>query len=252
MASIKKIKLIDGTTYDIYDARIEGLDSSVGTSTTNVPTSNAVKSYIDTKLNELSGAMVFIGTSTTAITDGGTQNPTVNGSVIVNKTAGNVVIYGSQEYVWNGSSWELFGDEGSYALKTITVTGNNGLTGGGALTENRTISHAVPSGAAAGTLGSSTERTYIKTVTTDAYGHITAVTTGTETVTLPTILTQVDNSSNLVTSGAIKTYVDNKVIDAQQIWYGTTPPPANSNYIVWINPDDINGAISSQLEWGTY
>ena len=26
-------------------------------------------------------------------------------------------------FVWNGSSWELFGDEGSYALKATTLAG---------------------------------------------------------------------------------------------------------------------------------
>lgn len=71
----------------------------------------------------------------------------------------------------------------------FTVAGGEGLTGTGSMTANQsddtsaTISHAVPSGAAPGQKGTSTGRTYIRTVTTDKFGHVTGITTGTETVT---------------------------------------------------------------------
>lgn len=68
---------------------------------------------------------------------------------------------------------------------TGTVTNietGNGLTGG-PISTTGTISHAVPNGATASTLGSTTARYYIKTITTDEFGHITAITTGNETVT---------------------------------------------------------------------
>ena len=72
----------------------------------------------------LTGAMRFIGTSSVAITDGGTQAPTIGGSSITvdNLQSGNVVLYGSQEFVWNGSNWELLGDEGSYKVKQTAVS----------------------------------------------------------------------------------------------------------------------------------
>ena len=72
----------------------------------------------------LTGAMVYKGISSTSITDGGAQSPTIGGSAIAvsNLQAGNVVLYGSQEYVWNGSTWELLGDEGSYKLKQTAVS----------------------------------------------------------------------------------------------------------------------------------
>lgn len=45
-----------------------------------------------------------------------------------------------KEYVYDETNgWVELGDEGSYALRTITITGTDGLTGGGDLTENRTI-----------------------------------------------------------------------------------------------------------------
>lgn len=45
-----------------------------------------------------------------------------------------------KEYVYDETNgWVELGDEGSYALRTVTITGTDGLTGGGDLTTNRTI-----------------------------------------------------------------------------------------------------------------
>ena len=71
----------------------------------------------------------------------------------------------------------------------FTVSGGDGLSGSGNMTANQagnttaTITHAIPEGAAAESKGSSEARTYIKTVTTDKFGHVTGVTTGQEFVT---------------------------------------------------------------------
>lgn len=122
----------------------------------------------------VTGAMVYLGTSTTAVTDGGTEKPTIGGTAIVttNLQKGNVVLYGSQEFVWTGSKWELLGDEGSYALKTVSITAGNGLTGGGTLAADRTISHADTStltGAQSAGAGKA-----LTSVTVDGFGHVTA------------------------------------------------------------------------------
>lgn len=72
---------------------------------------------------------------------------------------------------------------------SFTVEGGDGLSGSGSMTANQagdtsvTIAHAVPTGVTAGDKGSSKARTYIKTVTTDKFGHVTGVTTGEEFVT---------------------------------------------------------------------
>lgn len=85
---------------------------------------------LENKVNGISGAMSYLGKSTTAITDGGTQAPTVKGTVIPisDLKEGNVVLYDQQEFVWNGSTWEIFGDEGSYVLKNTKINGK-ALTG---------------------------------------------------------------------------------------------------------------------------
>lgn len=68
--------------------------------------------------------MHFIGISTTVITDGGAELPTIAGHNFVTDPliAGDVVLYRDntntigKEYVWTGTAWELLGDEGSYLL----------------------------------------------------------------------------------------------------------------------------------------
>lgn len=96
----------------------------------NTPTADAhaaTKKYVDDKTASLTGAMHFIGSTSTALTDGANTSTLVaktTNSLIrtTNFVAGDVVLYGDQEFVWNGSTWELLGDEGSYALKSSTDT----------------------------------------------------------------------------------------------------------------------------------
>lgn len=90
----------------------------------------------------LSSAMKFIGTTTTALTDGAETNPITIGSTSVTATSGNVVLYGNKEFLWNGttSKWEELGDESSHALKTVSIKAGTGLSGGGTLEADRTLS----------------------------------------------------------------------------------------------------------------
>ena len=70
----------------------------------------------------LNTALRFIGTTSTAITDGSTTSSIVINGSSVTPTIGDVVINSnnSQEYVWLGNNWEILGDESSYALKDHT------------------------------------------------------------------------------------------------------------------------------------
>ena len=71
----------------------------------------------------IGNAVHYIGESSTAITDGGNQVPTVTGLDNYSPEAGDIVVYDNKEFIWTaGEKWELFGDEGSYALKSNTVT----------------------------------------------------------------------------------------------------------------------------------
>ena len=95
----------------------------------------------------LASAMLFLGTTTTAITDGATTNPVVLGGSNKTVTAGNVVLYGSKEFVWTGRAWEELGNEGSYKIVQAAV--------------------ADPS-------ASGTSNTFIDTISQDTNGKITA------------------------------------------------------------------------------
>lgn len=91
MADISKFVLPNGEAYDIKDAVAR---AAIGT---------------------ISGAMTYLGTTTTAISDGSTTNPITIGGKSVTPTAGDVVIYGNSEYVWSDteSKWREFGSTGS-------------------------------------------------------------------------------------------------------------------------------------------
>ena len=110
----------------------------------------------------LTNAMRFVGVSSTDPT--GPSGATVPG--ITEFKAGDVVLYSTKEYVYNGTSWIELGDEGSHALKTIKITGTDGLEGGGNLEANREIKHKVPTGAAVTDIGA-------YAIATDKFGHVT-------------------------------------------------------------------------------
>lgn len=78
--------------------------------------------------------------------------------------------YTCDEYIFTDNNWEKIGSTAvnlnDYAEKTITVTGTNGLIGGGDLSQNRSIAHAIPEGAEETELGA-------YKIKTDKFGHIT-------------------------------------------------------------------------------
>ncbi len=127
-AAIAALNLGTASTYNV---------GSVASGNTGLVTGGAVHSAIN---DAVASALKFQGTTTTAISDGSTTNPiTVNGSSYTAKK-GDVVLYDGKEYLWTGSAWEQLGDEVSWALKTTTISAGTGLTGGGSLAANRTIS----------------------------------------------------------------------------------------------------------------
>ena len=92
-------------------------------------------------INEaVSSVLKMQGTTTTAISDGSTTNPIVIDGSSYTAKKGDVVMYSNKEFWWTGSAWEELGDEASWALKTTTISAGTGLTGGGTLASNRTIS----------------------------------------------------------------------------------------------------------------
>ena len=104
MAEISKITLPSGTTYDIKDATARS------------------------QIEALTGgdAVIFIGVSTTELTDGGNETPTVGGATKT-PAAGQLFFYGTQEFIYGSDSkWHALGSLdtlGSLAYKN-SATGN--------------------------------------------------------------------------------------------------------------------------------
>lgn len=93
---------------------IAGTDVSLGGSFTKQNLLSAIG---------LTEAVRYIGESSTPISDGGTETPTVTGLSNYTASAGDIVVYDNKEFIWTAAgAWELFGDEGSYATKATTVT----------------------------------------------------------------------------------------------------------------------------------
>lgn len=111
------------TTVGEHTSDISALEANVGTLQTTVGSSDSglVKDVNDLKsqIGGLSGAMHFVGTSTT---DPATGTVTIDGEPY-SPASGDVCLYNAKEFVYNGTSWAELGDESSFALKTTTVNG---------------------------------------------------------------------------------------------------------------------------------
>lgn len=111
----------------------------------------------------MSSALKFIGVASTtqpsagqyvkitSITSGTTYYVPITATGTATEVAaqvGDVVIIGNNEYVCTtgglaaAQAWTELGDESSFALKTTTISAGTGLTGGGTLAADRTISLA--------------------------------------------------------------------------------------------------------------
>lgn len=157
MVDVSKLT-IGNTTYDLKDATARDAIAS------------------------LQGGMKYLGITTTVLTDGATTNPiTIDGNSVT-ATTGNVTIYENQEFVFDGTKWDEFGDLstlGSLAYKnsasgtftpsgSVTVTEVTGsvstLSNVGTLpTVNPTIESITPL-ASVGTLPSSSYNSATETL----------------------------------------------------------------------------------------
>ena len=123
-------------------------DSTKGTLTLgNKKFNGSTDITVEAKDLGITGALTYIGISTFPLTDKGIEKPYIDGKEIDIATLekGSVVLYSNngevyQEYLWTGTYWELLGDEGSYAYRSISVEAGAGLTGGGTLADNFSFS----------------------------------------------------------------------------------------------------------------
>ena len=144
----------------------------------------ATKKYVDDSMSNVAGPMRFMGTlgtggTTTSLASAAAGNKGYSYKVITAGTYQSQTVKVGDLIVSTGSAWVVIpsGDEPSGTVTNIAT--GSGLTGG-PITSTGTISHATPSGAASGSKGSATSRTFIQTITTDGFGHVTGVTTASD------------------------------------------------------------------------
>lgn len=154
--------------------------TTLGSDDTTLPTSKAVKAAIDA----LPEPMIFKGTlgtngTITSLPTAAASNEGYTYKVITAGTYASQYAKTGDVFISNGSSWNLIpsGDEPSGTVTNIAT--GTGLTGG-PITSSGTISHADTSSQAS---VSNSGRTYIQSITLDGMGHVTGISSATETVT---------------------------------------------------------------------
>lgn len=192
MAEISKITLPSGTTYDIKD----------------------------TVARQAATGSSFLGVSTTAITDGGTQKPTINSSEVTPEN-GNLVVYGNKEFIYagtygSGGTWHEMGDlSGLGALATKD-------SASGSFTPSGTVSQPTFTGSSTTSTGNFTPSGSV-TIST---GTGTANYTPTGSVSTPTIS---------VSSAGSTTTIKNptSVTVAKTVATAAPSATAPSNAVTW-------------------
>lgn len=86
MPEISKITLPSGTTYDLKDAYARGL------------------------IAELHNFTEYLGVTTTPLTNGASTNPIIINGESVTAVSGDVTTYNTEEFIFNGTVWQKFGD----------------------------------------------------------------------------------------------------------------------------------------------
>lgn len=100
------------TAISTLSGKVSTNETAISGLTGRVTTAESDIDALQAQITGLTGAMHFIGTSTTDPTEGAT----VSGHEEFK--SGDVCLFGNKEYVYNGSAWLELGDEGSHLTKT--------------------------------------------------------------------------------------------------------------------------------------
>lgn len=119
--------------YVIYSDTLYRITASISASS-NTGWSAVSKSSVTvgSELKELKQTVVnpmhFIGTSSTAISDGSTTNPITIDSKSTTAEDGDVVLYSGKEYIWGNNKWNEFGSTGSLKAMAFANTASGTVT----------------------------------------------------------------------------------------------------------------------------
>ena len=241
------------TTVGQHTTSISGLQTNVSALQTTVGSaeSGLVKDVNDLKgqIGGLSGAMHFVGTSTT---DPATGTVTIDGEPY-SPASGDVCLYNAKEYVYNGTSWTELGDESSFVLKTTTVNGKP-------LSENITLSAgdvgADPSGTASNAIAAldvsaitvGANQTLASISQTDGIIAATPVAINIEQSQVNGLTAAIASKANTTDVTAIQGTVANIEANVEAIQGAGYQTSAQVNALIanaTIEPGKINGAVAN-------
>lgn len=228
MADISQITLPSGTTYNLKDAWArQQIQAIVG-----------------------GNAVVFRGVSSTALSDGGNENPTVGGEAVTTKNTGDLYFYNKEEFIYGSDSkWHSLGPQlqtlGDLAYKnsvtvkydkTTSVTSNfNGAasTYSGSYTPAGTVSQPTFSGAVLSSTASYTPAGTVSQPTfSGAVLSSTASYTPAGTVSTPTISVQ--------TAGSTATIKNPTKVTVAKTVAAAAPTSTVSNEVTYYNVANQN------------
>ena len=117
MADLSKITLPSGTTYNLKDAK--------------------AREDIAAIQGAIAGGVVFIGVTTTALTDGSTTNPITIGGESVSAINGCIVIYDTKEFIWvdSDTSWHLLGSADEFGTLAYKNSASGSYTPAGTVSK---------------------------------------------------------------------------------------------------------------------
>ena len=239
------LQSVTGSTYVTVSAK-SGNSQTISVNTKTVASNTAgladakdVKSYVDTKIADVTALVTastqFLGVSTTAIADGATTPTTVNGKTV---GAGDIAMYGTSEFIWDGSKWVLLGDT------TAEAAAINALEG-----RMDTAEDDIDALEGRMTTVEGVATTAVQSGSGDNY--ITVGKTGTKLTVAADVCTNIANATaaatQLADASAVKTYVDNQITDKINALDGSestvaTPAPVLK---VATSVTQTNGVVST-------
>ena len=154
---------------------LSGIDSDITALEGRMDTAESSISELETKVEGLNGAMHYVGKSTTDPM--GETGPTIENHE-GDYEAGDVCLWDGKEYIYDGTSWSEFGDEGDHLTKETADTYYVPLTrtvNGKALTDNITLSAGDVGADAAGTAAAAIQALDVEAVEVGASETIASI-----------------------------------------------------------------------------
>lgn len=115
-AAVTTAKIADSAVTDakiakVAASKVEVTAAAGETAAVMLPAKlSAIDGEISSIKSAIAGGTHFVGTTTTALSDGATTKPVTVNSKNHTPAAGDIVLYDNKEFIWTGSAWEELGD----------------------------------------------------------------------------------------------------------------------------------------------